>query len=230
MGELLIQMDGEYIHQCGLCIASGAIVYDTIISIPISTMNKEKMHDHDMLSINKDNQWYFGMKAQIGVDGMVKQVHTIAVTTLLCGDAVRSAYAGQSAVMRKNEPRAQNFTHKIPAVTCYWIMQQRTATVPRRKLAPNYNAFRMLSWCVWFYLNLFRGLGMYTNTLHVQFSLINRYQTRSPSRYQKWKQCIRGTGGSGRRDRLTWISRKSERHMSNIQCNRNNITLYRCYS
>ena len=40
----------------------------TIISAPSSTKNKDKKRDPDMHQTRKGNEWYFGMKAHIGVD------------------------------------------------------------------------------------------------------------------------------------------------------------------
>ena len=40
----------------------------TIISAPSSTKNKDKQRDPDMHQTRKGNEWYFGMKAHIGVD------------------------------------------------------------------------------------------------------------------------------------------------------------------
>ncbi len=42
---------------------------------------KKKSRDPDMLhQTRKGNQWYFGMKAHIGVDSKSKLVHTIVIT------------------------------------------------------------------------------------------------------------------------------------------------------
>ena len=59
----------------------GTIVDATLIAAPTSTKNKEKKRDPDMTSSKKGNQWYFGMKAHIGVDAHSGRVHTVACTT-----------------------------------------------------------------------------------------------------------------------------------------------------
>jgi IS5 family transposase len=46
----------------------GTIVDATIIAAPPSVKNKANARDPDMHQTKKGNQWYFGMKAHIGVD------------------------------------------------------------------------------------------------------------------------------------------------------------------
>ena len=52
----------------------------TITSSPNSTKNREKARDPEMHQTRKGKQWYFGMKAHIGVDfgslGVLTSLHT----------------------------------------------------------------------------------------------------------------------------------------------------------
>jgi transposase, IS5 family len=97
----------------------------TIISAPPSTKNKDRRRDPEMRQTKKGNQWYFGMKAHIGVDSQTKVIHSVVTTPanvhdsvclsdLLHGDEARvwgdSAYQGQSEVIRKHAPKAKDFT------------------------------------------------------------------------------------------------------------------------
>ena len=52
----------------GITLRSGTLVDATIIDAPSSTKNKAKARDPEMSSTKKGNDWYFGMKAHIGVD------------------------------------------------------------------------------------------------------------------------------------------------------------------
>jgi IS5 family transposase len=58
----------------------GTIVDATIISAPSSTKNKSGERDTEIHSTRKGNQWYFGMKAHIGVDAGSGYTHTVKVT------------------------------------------------------------------------------------------------------------------------------------------------------
>jgi hypothetical protein len=57
-----------YLESRGIRIATGTIVDATIIHAPSSTKNEKKERDPAMHQTRRGNQWYFGMKAHIGVD------------------------------------------------------------------------------------------------------------------------------------------------------------------
>lgn len=52
----------------------------TIINAPSSTKNRRNARDPEMRQTKKGNQWYFGMKADIGVDSRTKLIHSVAAT------------------------------------------------------------------------------------------------------------------------------------------------------
>jgi IS5 family transposase len=64
----------------GLILSKGTIVDASIISAPSSTKNADNARDPEMRSAKKGNQWYFGMKAHIGVDEETGIIHTVTVT------------------------------------------------------------------------------------------------------------------------------------------------------
>lgn len=95
-------------------VSRGTIVDATIINVPSSTKYKDKQRDPEMHQTGKGNQWYFGMKAHIGVDSQTKLIHHVVATAanvhdstmigdLLHGDETRiwgdSAYAGKKSVI-----------------------------------------------------------------------------------------------------------------------------------
>ncbi|MGE9527404.1 transposase, partial [Escherichia coli] len=47
---------------------------------PSSTKNKHNSRDEDMHPTKKGNQWYFGMKAHIGVDAQSGLTHSLVTT------------------------------------------------------------------------------------------------------------------------------------------------------
>jgi len=58
-----------------LSLRGGTIVDATIIAAPSSTKNAQGKRNPDMHQTRKGNQWYFGMKAHIGVDDASGLVH-----------------------------------------------------------------------------------------------------------------------------------------------------------
>jgi IS5 family transposase len=69
----------------GLLLKQGSIVDATIIAAPSSTKNAEGEREPEMHQTKKGNQWFFGMKAHIGVDADSGLVH--AVTTTAANEA-----------------------------------------------------------------------------------------------------------------------------------------------
>ena len=77
----------EHLANKGELLRGGTIVDATLIAASPSTKNKEQKRDPEMSSSKKGNQWYFGMKAHIGVDAESGLVHTAGVTTGKVHDA-----------------------------------------------------------------------------------------------------------------------------------------------
>jgi transposase, IS5 family len=77
----------EHLAAKGELLRGGTIVDATLIAASPSTKNKEQRRDPEMTSSKKGNQWYFGMKAHIGVDAESGLVHTAGVTTGKVHDA-----------------------------------------------------------------------------------------------------------------------------------------------
>jgi transposase, IS5 family len=71
---------GRMLEERSLLMRQGTIVDATIIAAPSSTKNKPKSRDPEMHQTKKGNQWYFGMKAHIGVDVASGVVHTLTGT------------------------------------------------------------------------------------------------------------------------------------------------------
>ena len=72
-----------------LLMKNGTVVDATIIQAPSSTKNEEKKRDPDMSSTKKGNEWYFGMKAHIGVDADSGFVHTVETSTAKVHDKAK---------------------------------------------------------------------------------------------------------------------------------------------
>ena len=75
----------------GLLLRQGTIVDATIIHAPSSTKNQDKTRDPEMHQTRKGNQWYFGMKAHIGVDVESGLVHTVTTTPANVADVTETA-------------------------------------------------------------------------------------------------------------------------------------------
>lgn len=73
-----------------LLMKEGTIVDATIIAAPSSTKNARKERDPEMHQTKKGNQWYFGMKAHIGVDKKSGLVHRVTGTAANVADITQT--------------------------------------------------------------------------------------------------------------------------------------------
>lgn len=127
LGAAIFAKVGELLMANGLKLCGGTIVDATIIAAPSSTKNEAKARDPEMHSTRKGGQYYFGMKAHIGVDSASGLIHSASVTAanvhdsqqlgkLLHGNETRlygdSAYRGQKEALTSKSPKARDFTNK----------------------------------------------------------------------------------------------------------------------
>ena len=86
---LLDEINAHLTYQ-GLLMRAGTIVDATIIAAPSSTKNEGKTRDPDMHQTKKGNQWFFGMKAHIGLDAESGIVHSVVATAANVGDITQA--------------------------------------------------------------------------------------------------------------------------------------------
>jgi transposase, IS5 family len=127
LGGQMLETVNLHLQSKGVRITTGTIVDATIIHAPSSTKNREQKRDPEMHQTKKGKQWYFGMKAHVGVDSKTKLIHSVVATAanvadgtvlpeLLHGEETKvwgdQAYRGQTEAIREVAPEAQDMTHK----------------------------------------------------------------------------------------------------------------------
>jgi len=115
------------VERQGLLLKRGSIVDATIIGAPSSTKNQDGKRDPEMHQTAKGQQWYFGMRAHVGVDSRTKLIHTVLVSAanvadrealpyLLHGRETRvwgdQGYHGQSYLIHEHALHAKDFTNR----------------------------------------------------------------------------------------------------------------------
>jgi hypothetical protein len=93
-----------------MTVGRGTIVDATIIHAPSSTKNKAGERDPEMHSTQKGNQWYFGMKAHIGVDSKSGLVHSVVSTSANVHDSQPLA-----ELLHGNETRVWGDSAYVPS-------------------------------------------------------------------------------------------------------------------
>ena len=86
----ILEAVNELLRSKGLMLRAGTVVDATLIAAPSSTKNQSGERDREMHQSKKGNQWYFGMKAHIGVDAETGLVHTVRGTSGNVNDVVEA--------------------------------------------------------------------------------------------------------------------------------------------
>ena len=92
LGEGLFAEINAHLASLGYGVRKGTIVDASIVDAPSSTKNAAGGRDPEMHQTKKGNQWYFGMKAHIGVDAESGLAHSLATTAANVSD-VATAHA-----------------------------------------------------------------------------------------------------------------------------------------
>jgi IS5 family transposase len=194
LGRRLFEEAHRHLEANGLKVSTGTIVDATIIHAPSSTKNASKTRDPEMHQTRKGNQWYFGMKAHIGVDSKTKIIHSAAATAanvadcrllpdLLHGEETRvwgdQAYRGQRNVIVEHAPRAQDFTNRRyrqkGVVNENERAKNRTKSKVRAKVE---HVFFVIKQVFGFARVRYRGLDKNAHRLFVTCALANLYMAR----------------------------------------------------
>ena len=194
LGKKLLSTVNDYLHRQGIKITRGTIVDATIINAPSSTKNKKGERDPEMHQTAKGKQWYFGMKAHIGVDSATKLVHTVlasaanvadkdALPYLLHGNETRvwgdSAYQGQTEVIHERAPNASDCTNRRcrykDLVDEVEKAKNRSKSQVRAKVE---HVFGVIKGVFGFRKVRYRGLDKNLNRLEVTCALANLFMVR----------------------------------------------------
>jgi IS5 family transposase len=191
-----MMLDAVNIHleAKGIKIATGTIVDATIIHAPSSTKNTSGERDPEMHQTKKGNQWYFGLKAHIGVDAKEGTVHSVVTTAanvadcrvlpdLLHGEERKvwgdGGYQGQTEAIKEAAPKAQDMTCKRTRyknrVDELQRAKNRSKSSVRAKVE---HPFRILKRIFGFDKVRYRGLAKNHHRLCACFALVNLYLHR----------------------------------------------------
>jgi len=86
----ILRTINDLLQHKGLMLKTGTVVDATLIAAPSSTKNASGERDPEMKQSKKGNQWFFGMKAHIGVDAASGLVHTVRGTAGSVNDVVEA--------------------------------------------------------------------------------------------------------------------------------------------
>ncbi len=196
---ILVVING-YLGDRGLSLRQGTIVDATLINAPSSTKNKDGKRDPEMHQTKKGNQYYFGMKAHIGVDDESGLVHSVVGTAANVADVTQvakllhgeehmvGADAGYTGVEKRPEHDGREVIWQIAARrSTYKKLSKRSALYKAKRKIEKAKAqvrakvehpFRVIKRQFGYVKTRFRGLAKNTAQLVTLFALSNLWMAR----------------------------------------------------
>ena len=194
LGGQMLDTVNEHLESKGIKIQTGTIVDASILHAPSSTKNEKKQRDPAMHQTRKGNQWFFGLKAHIGLDAKQGHVHSVATSSanvsdvhmlpdLLHGEERKvwgdGGYQGQTEAIKQAAPFAQDMTCKRTKFKNYVDEEaKRKNTTKSRVRAKVEHVFRILKRVFGFDKVRYRGIAKNHHRLCANFALVNLYLHR----------------------------------------------------
>jgi IS5 family transposase len=193
LGEKLFEAQNQIFEKEGWIMRGGSIVDATIIAAPSSTKNATGTRDPEMHQTKKGNQWYFGMKAHIGVDAGTGYAHSVsataanvhdldeAVNLVRADDEVVYVDAGYQGAQKRPEIAGDEHLSKVEwrvaaRKTKLSSMAAHDRAIESRKAsvrAKVEHPFLILKRDFGFTKTRYRGLAKNLNHLHIGFASAN---------------------------------------------------------
>ncbi|WP_367890544.1 IS5 family transposase [Geopseudomonas aromaticivorans] len=189
-----------YLGDRGLSLRQGTIVDATLIHAPSSTKNQDGKRDPEMHQTKKGNQYYFGMKAHIGVDDESGLVHHVVGTAANVADVTQvdqllhgeenvvCADAGYTGVEKRSEHEGREVIWQVAARrSTYKKLDKRSALYKAKRKIEKAKAqvrakvehpFRVIKRQFGYVKTRFRGLAKNTAQLVTLFALSNLWMAR----------------------------------------------------
>ena len=166
----------------------------TILQAPSSTKNVSGTRNPEMHQTRKGNQWYFGLKAHIGVDSKAGTVHSVCTSAasvadkhmlphLLHGEETKvwgdGGYQGQTESIKQAAPKAKDMTcRRTRYKGIVDELQRKKNRTKSRVRARVDHPFRILKRVFGFDKVRYRGIAKNHHRLCANFALINLYLHR----------------------------------------------------
>ncbi|WP_447835569.1 IS5 family transposase [Aeromonas salmonicida] len=195
-----------WLSDAGIMMKQGTLVDATLIEAPCSTKNKR---GGEMHQTKKGNQWYFGMKAHIGVDAKSGLTHSLETTAANEHDLnqVGNLLHGEEAFVFADAgyQGAEN-REELADVKVEWAIAMRSGRLKELKKHPRKNKaviaferlkssirakvqhpFRLIKRQFGFVKARYKGLRKNDNQLAMLFTLANLF--RVDQMIRAWGSC-----------------------------------------
>jgi IS5 family transposase len=199
LAPAILNLINELLRSRGLLLKSGTAVDATLIAAASSTKNRSGTRDPEMHQTKKGNQYYFGMKAHIGVDAESGLVHAVVGTAanvhdltpveqLLHGEETQiHADAGYTGIGKREGLKDLEVTWHVAMRpgqrralpnTGYGDLMRKLEQTKARIRAKVEHPFRVIKRQFGYVKVRYRGLAKNTAQLQTLFALSNLWMVR----------------------------------------------------
>ena len=197
------------LSDAGIMMKQGTLVDATLIEAPCSTKNKRGERDGEMHQTKKGNQWYFGMKAHIGVDaksGLTHSLETTAANEHDLNQVGNLLHGKEEFVFADAGYQGAENREELADVKAQWAIAMRPGRLKELKKHPRKNKaviaferlkssirakvehpFRIIKRQFGFVKARFKGLRKNDNQLAMLFTLANLF--RVDQMIRAWDSC-----------------------------------------
>ena len=198
-----------WLSDAGIMMKQGTLVDATLIEAPCSTKNKRGERDGEMHQTKKGNQWYFGMKAHIGVDaksGLTHSLETTAANEHDLNQVGNLLHGKEEFVFADAGYQGAENREELADVKAQWAIAMRPGRLKELKKHPRKNKaviaferlkssirakvehpFRIIKRQFGFVKARFKGLRKNDNQLAMLFTLANLF--RVDQMIRAWDSC-----------------------------------------
>lgn len=195
LGRQIFEAVNIWLEEAGVLLKEGSAVDATIIDAPCSVKNKSGTRDPEMHQTKKGNQWYFGMKAHIGIDvnsGLTHSFTTTAANQHDLNEAYQVLHGEEKYVFADSGYRGAEKREELADKELDWFIAEQPSKVKKLKEHPRKNKkpikleylkasvrafvehpFRIIKCQFGFKKARYRGLEKNDNKLAVLFALSN---------------------------------------------------------
>ena len=195
LARKLFKEVNQWLIDAGVLLKEGTLVDATIIDAPSSTKNNSGQRDPEMHQTKKGNQWYFGLKAHIGVDARTGLTHSFTTTSASEHDLNQAGnllHGEENFIFADAGYRGAEKRDELSDVKADWHIAEKPGKVRALKKHPRINKhkirteylkasirakvehpFRIIKCQFGFVKARYRGLQKNDNKLAMLFALAN---------------------------------------------------------
>ena len=198
LSRQLFKEVNKWLSSAGIYLKEGTIVDATIIEAASSTKNKAKARDPEMHQTQKGKQWFFGLKAHIGVDARTGLPHSLSTTAANVHDITETEHllhGEERFISADSGYRGAQKREELKDIKADWLIAEMPSKVRLLKKHPRINKqpirteyikasirakvehpFRIIKRQFGFRKVVYRGLEKNDNKLAMLFALANVFR------------------------------------------------------